>query len=135
MTEAKTRLGLGLEGMKSLIRYGHGHRIAVSGRSRCRLRRYPAVDGVALGRAVAGRRNSVRADRVAPDGGPTAVAVERVIHGVGAAGHLANGHCRACPGTSIEANVVGRCVGALHLHRRRLVNVRDENALAAEIQR
>ena len=135
MTEAKTRLGLGLEGMKSLIRYGHGHRIAVSGRSRCRLRRYPAVDGVALGRTATSRRNSVRADRISPDGGPSAIAVERVIHGVGAAGHLADGHCRARPGTGIQANVVRRRVGALHLDRRRLIDVCDEDALAAEIQR
>ena len=135
MTEARTRLGLGVEEMKSLIRYGHGHRIAVSGRSRRGLRRHPAVDGVALGRATAGRRNGVRADRVAPDGGPTAIAVERVIHGIGAAGHLADRHRCARPGAGIEADVVGRRVSALHLQRRRIVNVRDENALTAEVQR
>ncbi len=78
-----------------LIRYRHGHRIAVSGWGRGRLRRHAAVDGITLSRAVAGRRNSVRADRISPNGSMAAVAVERVIHGVATAGHLANGDCCA----------------------------------------
>jgi hypothetical protein len=121
--------------MKSLIRYGQGHRIVVRARRWGRLRHHPAVDGVALGRTATDRRNSIRTDRISPDGGSTAIAIERVIHGIGATGHLADGHRRARPRAGIQADVVGRRVSALHLNRRRLINVSDENALAAEIQR
>ena len=116
---------------------GHGHRdgIAVGCWSWGRLGRHTAINAVALRCTVAGRRDRVGTNRIAPDGGPAAVAVERVIDGIGAGAHFSDGDGRTCSGTCIEPNIEGRCIGALDLQRGCLVNVGKKHALAAEIER
>ena len=116
------------------VRHSDGDRVGVSGGRGRRLRRNSAVDCIALRSAVAGRRNSIRADDVAPNGAPAAIGVERIIDRGSATGHFAGRDSRAGAGAGVEADVVRRRVGALHLEGGRLVDVAGENALAAEIE-
>ena len=49
--------------------------------------------------------------------------------------HLAGRDGGACAGAGVEADMVGRGVGALNFQRKGVIDIRGEHALRAEMQR
>ena len=109
--------------------------IRVRCRCRRRLRWHAPEYREVLRNAGARTGNGVGPHCVAPDGGAPNIGIERIIDRGRRVGHFADRDSRARSGAGVETDVVGRRIRALRGDRAGLVDVRGENALAAEVQR
>src|SRR3954453_13055706 len=105
------------------IRDRHGDRIRIGAGRRRRLSGNAAVDGVVLRCAVASACDGIGRYGVAPERRAAAVAVERIVYRVRAAGQLAEGDGGAGARARVETDVVRRRVRTRDLNGRGLVDV------------